>query len=194
MITTTTRPCFLKIALLCGLVMTASCAPRSYEPVYIRVNNVGYLEEDTKVAIAFSHSPVDGEFELVDARSGDVVMSGPVAVSPAEGWGAFEHYYELDFSSAVTTGRYVVQVGGDRSPEFGIGREAYGRTHEDLLTFMRQQRCGYNPYLDRYCHQKDGRTFYGPMPDSTFVDARGEAESTSPTSHSSWVDRRRKLS
>ncbi|NNE45517.1 MAG: glycoside hydrolase family 9 [Rhodothermales bacterium] len=154
-------------------MMTASCAPRSHEPVYIRVNNVGYLEEDTKVAIAFSHSPVDGQFELVDARSGDVVMSGPIAVSPADGWGAFEHYYELDFSSVATTGRYVVLVGGDRSPEFGIGREAYGRSHEDLLTFMRQQRCGYNPFLDRYCHQKDGRTFYGPKPDSTFVDARG---------------------
>jgi hypothetical protein len=42
-----------------------------------------------------------------------------------------------------------------------------------MLAFMRQQRCGYNPYLDLVCHQRDGRSFYGPMPDSTFVDATG---------------------
>jgi hapalindole H/12-epi-hapalindole U/12-epi-fischerindole U synthase len=30
----------------------------------------------------------------------------------------------------------------------------------DLLGFMRQQRCGYNPFLDMVCHQRDGRTAY----------------------------------
>ena len=45
--------------------------------------------------------------------------------------------------------------------------------HEDLLFFMRQQRCGSNPFLDMACHLKDGRSFYGPMPDETFVDASG---------------------
>jgi hypothetical protein len=38
---------------------------------------------------------------------------------------------------------------------------------------MRQQRCGYNPFLDIECHQKDGKSFYGSMPDSTYVDATG---------------------
>jgi hypothetical protein len=42
-----------------------------------------------------------------------------------------------------------------------------------MLVFMRQQRCGYNPFLDVDCHRKDGKTMYGPMPDSTFIDVSG---------------------
>jgi hypothetical protein len=38
---------------------------------------------------------------------------------------------------------------------------------------MRQQRCGYNPYFDMVCHQRDGRSAYGTMPDGTFVNASG---------------------
>ena len=38
---------------------------------------------------------------------------------------------------------------------------------------MRQQRCGYNPFLEVICHAQDGRSFYGKMPDSTFVDLSG---------------------
>ncbi len=38
---------------------------------------------------------------------------------------------------------------------------------------MRQQRCGYNPWLDAVCHSFDGRTAYGPLPAGTYLDARG---------------------
>ena len=38
---------------------------------------------------------------------------------------------------------------------------------------MRQQRCGYNPWLRVKCHQLDGRTAYGPLPAGTQIDARG---------------------
>ncbi|HVV00034.1 MAG TPA: glycoside hydrolase family 9 protein, partial [Verrucomicrobiae bacterium] len=39
--------------------------------------------------------------------------------------------------------------------------------------FMREQRCGYNPWLDAVCHPFDGRTAYGPMTNGTYIDARG---------------------
>jgi hypothetical protein len=38
---------------------------------------------------------------------------------------------------------------------------------------MRQQRCGYNPYLDMVCHMRDGRTIYAPVPDGSYMDASG---------------------
>jgi peptidoglycan/xylan/chitin deacetylase (PgdA/CDA1 family) len=38
---------------------------------------------------------------------------------------------------------------------------------------MRQQRCGYNPFLDSVCHLHDGRSFYAPFADETYVDASG---------------------
>jgi endoglucanase len=147
--------------------------PIDSSAVHLRINLLGYLEEDSKVAVAFSHRAVEAQFDLVDAATGDVVLSGTLRPSAAPGWGTFAHYYEADFSVLDSPGRFFLRVGDNRTPTFGIGRAAYGKAHEDLLGFMRQQRCGYNPFLDMVCHQRDGRSFYGPMPDSTFVDVSG---------------------
>jgi hypothetical protein len=157
--------------LVAALVLLGGCEPE--ELVHIRVNVVGYLEEDSKIAVAFSQEDIDDDFEVVDSETGEVVASARATRSSAPVWGAFAHYAEFDFSEVRRPGRYFVRSDEDRSAEFGIGREAYGSAHEDLLAFMRQQRCGYNPFLDMYCHQKDARTFYGPMPDSTLIDATG---------------------
>jgi len=146
------------------------------EPVvHLRANQVGYLADDAKVAIAFSRQPVEGEFTVVDEASGEVVFSGQLAKSPVKGWGDFEHYYQLDFSEFQAPGRYLLRIAEteDTSRPFTIGADAYRTYQEDLLEFMRQQRCGYNPMLDRVCHQRDGRTAYGPYPAGTFVDASG---------------------
>lgn len=143
--------------------------------VHVRVNLVGYRSDDAKVATAFSHEPIEGAFSVRDAETGETVYEDPVVPADADGWGPFAHYVRLDFSTVTTPGRYVVQIDatGDRSPPFAVGPDAYGHVQKDLLGFMRQQRCGYNPFLDRVCHQHDGRTFFGPMPDSTFIDASG---------------------
>jgi hypothetical protein len=109
----------------------------------------------------------------VDGATEQVVFTGTLQQSRAKGWGTFAHYYEADFSAFAVPGRYNLRVGDHRTSTFAIGRDAYGKAHEDLLGFMRQLRCGYNPFLDRVCHQRDGRSFYGPIPDSTFVDVSG---------------------
>lgn len=143
--------------------------------VHVRINQVGYWEADTKVAIAFSHVEVEGDFVVVDARSDQAVYSAPLVASQAEGWGTFAHYYELDFSAVEAPGDYYLSIEstGDTSKRFSIGPDSYENYQADLVGFMRQQRCGYNPFLDRICHQKDGRTFFGPMVDSTFIDVSG---------------------
>ena len=141
--------------------------------VHLRVNLLGYLEDDSKVAVVFAHRPVGAGFELVESESNDVVLSGALQPSAAAPWDPFEHFYEADFSAFGRPGRYFLRVGRHHTPVFAIGRDAYGQAHEELLGFMRQQRCGYNPYLDRVCHQRDGRSFYGPLPDSTFIDVSG---------------------
>ncbi|MEO8649538.1 MAG: glycoside hydrolase family 9 protein, partial [Acidobacteriota bacterium] len=89
-------------------------------------------------------------------------------------WGGkFDHYYELDLSAVKSEGKFRIELPRSNagSKEFTIG--AYPGFQEDLLFYMRQQRCGYNPFLDMVCHKRDGRSFYGPMPDETFVDASG---------------------
>lgn len=148
---------------------------RSKDPAHIRINQVGYLTEDQKVGIVFSNTPVRGTFTLIDISKDQPVYQGKIKRAEAAGWGTYTYYYHLDFTAFQTSGRYYLKIDttGDRSPEFGVGPKVYGNYHEDLLGFMRQQRCGYNPFLDMVCHQRDGRTMYGPMPDSTYIDVSG---------------------
>lgn len=141
---------------------------------HIRINQLGYFPEESKQAIAFSESPITETFLLMEELRKVAVAKIKPVKSSMKGWGKF-HYYILDFSAIITTGRYYFQGArsGARSQSFWISDKSYQSSTDDLLTFMQQQRCGYNPYLDIVCHQRDGRSFYGEMPDSTFVDVTG---------------------
>jgi endoglucanase len=140
---------------------------------FIRINQVGYLASDEKVAIALSKSPLQGDFVLLDS-SNRVAYRAPLRSVVAPSWGGkFPHYYELNFSRYNQPGRYVLRIeeGGIVSNQFTIG--SYPNYEDELLLFMRQQRCGYNPYLDMVCHMRDGRTVYAPIPDGSYIDAGG---------------------
>ena len=136
---------------------------------------MGYLEQEAKTAVLFSNGPIREDFAVISAGSGREVYASRPVRSAAQGWGTFAFYYTFDFSRVAETGTYFVQGvrSGSRSPVFRISDHAYDHLQEELLGFMRQQRCGYNPVLDMVCHQRDGRSFYGPMPDSTYVDVSG---------------------
>jgi endoglucanase len=142
--------------------------------VHIRINQLGYLTEDTKVAVVFGDKPIRESFQLINTKSGEVVGEFKSQRLRKDNWGGFE-YSEVDFSQVQKRGSYFLK--GKRSEAtssvFRIGEDAYGNHQETLLEFMRQQRCGYNPTLDMVCHEKDGRSFFGPMPDSTYVDVSG---------------------
>lgn len=159
-----------------GVLISFGASASIQDSIYLRVNQVGYLEDDSKIAIAFSDDLVRGKFKVHEASTGEEVFSGNFKKAKADGWGTFRHFYYLDFSALEEKGRYYVSVEGPakNSAVFGVGRsESYKNYQEDLLGFMRQQRCGYNPFLDMVCHQHDGRSMYGPMPDSTYVDVSG---------------------
>lgn len=154
-------------------IVHAQAAPS--DSIFIRVNQVGYLSDDTKIALAFSRRPVQVRFSVVDVETGRPVFEGRSNPLEVRGWGQYPFYAELDFSSVRGPGRYRIEVEGEAesSPAFNVGSGAFGDAHEDLLAFMRQQRCGYNPYLDMVCHRRDGRAMFGPMPDSSYIDASG---------------------
>lgn len=147
---------------------------QEHNNIFLRLNQVGYLQNDSKVAIAFSDSKLNGKFEIFDAQKGKRIFRGTLQKIENKSWGNFRNYYRLDFSDLKKEGRYYLKVRDSRSPDFGVGSSfSYKNYQENLLGFMRQQRCGYNPFLDMVCHQRDGRTMYGPMPDSTFIDLSG---------------------
>jgi len=141
--------------------------------VFLRANQLGYMPHDTKVAIAFSRSALPTAFSVVQADSQAVAFEGKAKPVTVVRWGQFENHAELDFTRFTKPGRYILRVGEARSLPFVIGRDTYRSLPDDLLDFMRQQRCGYNPWLGTNCHQFDGRTAYGPLTNGTFLDARG---------------------
>jgi endoglucanase len=145
------------------------------ETIYIRINQLGYLPDESKTAIAFSHAAIKEKFLLISDDGKSSIFSIKPKRSKSKGWGTFNYYYEIDFSQIELPGSYFLQgqKSKSRSQTFSISSKAYENQTETLLGFMRQQRCGYNPFLDIVCHQKDGRSMFGPMPDSTFVDVSG---------------------
>lgn len=140
---------------------------------------MGFGPEDLKTAVAFSNGPLPGTFAVVDGAGRCVHVGRPRRV-PA--WGEFSHQYELDFGAIRTPGRYRLSV-RDQRVTFEVGPGRLHAVPDLLLEFLRQQRCGYNPFLDALCHSADGRSAYGPLPAGSYLDAW--AAGTTPRTSSS---------
>ena len=166
---------YLNLLIALWLLPGFSFSQEGVQDLYLRVNQIGYLQDDHKVAIAFSHQRIREKIQLMQEESQEVVWESRPKQLDIKTWGNFEYYYSLDFTEITQEGRYFLQTEKTeiKSASFSIGPQSYRGSQEVLLEFMRQQRCGYNPTLDMVCHQKDGRSFFGPMPDSTFVDLSG---------------------
>jgi len=146
--------------------------PRTRE-LFIRASQAGYSPRDSKTAIAFAKTHLPEKFSVLDAGTDRVVFQGQPVVLSGQRWGQFAHHVQLDFTPLTKPGRYVLRMGGMRSLPFEIGNAIGFGLVEDGLEFMRQQRCGYNPWLGTHCHQLDGRTAYGPLPPGSSLDVRG---------------------
>ena len=143
---------------------------------WIRINQLGYTQEGIKVAVWCSkEQSAIGNWQLVDAESKQIVSSG----SAGKGFGAYGPFiqtYRLNFSTFKKPGRYFLQVGEVKSPEFEIGNGVYKGAADFCLRYMRQQRTGFNPFLKDSCHTRDGYVLYGEkagIKDSTYVDVVG---------------------
>ena len=144
------------------------------EQIFIRANQVGYHMNEKKIAIAFSKGPLPAEFSLPsDQNEGLVFFQGKSKPINGVTWGQFDHHAELDFSSVHTPGQFVLKIGEAKSLPLRIGNSPYPQLISPMLEFMREQRCGYNPWLDAVCHPYDGRSAFGPLTNGTYVDARG---------------------
>jgi endoglucanase len=140
--------------------------------IFVRINQLGYRPADPKSAVALAHEPLPQKFSLINTVTRQVVFDGPAR--PIAGrWGQFEYHSELDFSAWRRPGKYFLRIAEAESPPFEIRSQAYAELPDQLLEFMRQQRCGYNAWLDAVCHSFDGRTAYGPLPAGTYLDATG---------------------
>ncbi|HTE25281.1 glycoside hydrolase family 9 protein [Flavitalea sp.] len=161
---------FVAISICLGLF--AFRGPAEPE-AWIRINLLGYKPSGTKVAVWCSKvGAAVSEFTIVDVLSGKTVYQSK-QVKKFGAYGPFTNTGRLNFSEFNQPGRYVIVAGGVSSPEFTISQDVYKGAADFCLRYMRQQRSGFNPFLKDSCHMYDGYTLYGPMPDSTHIDAVG---------------------
>ncbi len=164
---------FPVVVCLVFLSVVVRAAPAIPDRIFLRANQLGYRPQDVKIAVAFSAAPMPESFTVVAADSGRVVLKGKASTINHVVWGQFTNHAELDFSALKVPGTYRVRLGGAQSLPFAVGAGVFASLPDALLEFMREQRCGYNPWLGAECHTLDGRTAYGPLPSGSYVDARG---------------------
>ncbi|RZK35613.1 MAG: cellulase, partial [Pedobacter sp.] len=142
---------------------------------WVRINLLGYQPKSFKVAIwASKTNQVPEKFELID-QSGKIVYTS-TNIKSFGAYGPFIATARLNFSDFKTAGRYFIRIAEIKSPEIIIDDEVYRHTADFALRYMRQQRSGFNPYLQDSCHINDGFVLYGAkagIKDSTHFNASG---------------------
>jgi endoglucanase len=160
----------LKFTIFILLVVTFnSFAQKSW----IRINQVGYTPNSIKVAVLGSKEILSvSSFELIDVLTDKVVFKGE-KIKPCGSYACFKNTYRLYFSDFKEIGMYYIRVNQIRSPRFPISENIYSGAADFLLKYMRQQRCGYNPFLKDSCHTFDGFIVDHPLLDFTHIDVTG---------------------
>ena len=165
------RSLVLFLALL-TLLLASLTSAHAQEEIFIRFNQVGYRPTAPKIAIAFSRKHLPETFSIINISTQKTAFTAPLKPIPGS-WGEFDYHGEIDFSGLNRPGRFVIQAGTVHSAPFEINSSAFSLLPDQMLEFMRQQRCGYNPWLDAVCHSFDGRTAYGPLPAGSYLNATG---------------------
>ncbi|MCX6237255.1 MAG: glycoside hydrolase family 9 protein [Bacteroidia bacterium] len=159
------RITFVSLLLLSSLITSGSS--------WIRINQMGYLPQSVKVAVFISEEPIENtQFQLVDAVSDKVVFESLSVSYDGKRWG-MKSAARLNFSKFSEQGRYYVKAGNTRSTEFPISPDVYKGTADYILNYMRQQQCGYNPYLKDSCHTHDGFIVDHPTKTGQIIDVKG---------------------
>lgn len=161
-----------------GPAPAAPAAPTA-SPLVVRTNQIGYLPEGPKVAVACAldaTSAASVASFVVRDTAGRVVL-GPQAVQAAGRFGPCARTWRLDFSAVTRPGRYHVVATGPageaRSRLVRVDARAYDGAADTLLAYMRQQRSGYNPFFRDSVHRRDGIIVDHPTRTGEFIPVSG---------------------
>lgn len=158
-------------SLLACLLLSSTVLPQ--EESQIRINLMGYPPEAVKVAVFGSMGcAVPYHFTLHRANTGEEVFRCEKLYSRGS-YGPFASSCRMDFTEFKVPGRYYILAGDTRSPEFRISLGVYDHSADYLLKYMRQQRCGFNPFLADSCHLDDGFIVYHPTKTGERINAFG---------------------
>ncbi|MBQ1709260.1 MAG: glycoside hydrolase family 9 protein [Bacteroidales bacterium] len=154
-----------------SFLLIAAVWPLSAQ-TWVRINQAGYLPDDIKVAVLISTTKTSGDFVVRDAMTDAEVLRGEGKAADPSKW-ALQSAWRLDMSALQTPGSYYIVAGGVKSPVFRIGEDVYEGFADFLLTYLRQQRCGDNPYNNHVCHEHDGYIVDHPTRTGEHIDVTG---------------------
>jgi hypothetical protein len=159
------------VVLLLFSVILLSCNKGTGK--WIRINQLGYKPGDIKVAVLMSSGSMKlTSFKVIDAGTGEEVFVRKENFK-SEPMTPFKSCFRLPFSELKKEGTYRIVAGKTVSPDFRIAEDVYYGSADFLLNYMRQQRCGFNPFIKDSCHTHDGYEIYGPKNDSAHIDVTG---------------------
>ena len=100
-----------------------ACSLQVAAQKWVRVNTVGYLPDDLKVAVFISTEPSDAKtFNVCDAVTGKVVYTGQTKAVSGEKW-KMQSAFRLNFSPVNKEGGYYIECAGAKSPSFKVGAD-----------------------------------------------------------------------
>ena len=160
-----------RFLLLAHLILL--CISIAHAEKWIRVNQMGYLPNQSKVAVLMSRENCEVKtFDVVDFYTGKVLLTLN-NVKTCGRYGQMASTFRLNFSALNRPGSYYLQSGDVRSEVFPVGDRVYDGAADFVLQYMRQQRCGWNPYYRDSCHVKDGYITYHPTKTGQRIDVTG---------------------
>lgn len=149
------------LLLLCTSLASLACTAAAQTPVsvdsaaFVRVNQVGYLPDAPKVAVLCALRSVSLKNFTVEDEHGRRVL-GPLTAKHDGALGPCVETWRLDFTTLRRPGVYRARAGAYVSGPIRIGVDVYRGFADTLMSYMRQQRSGYNPFLRDSAHKKDG--------------------------------------
>ncbi len=130
--------------------VSPSPAPPSIAPTIkgvIRVDQLGYLPDESKTAYLLASASAEGApFTVID-DAGSVVLTGTTGPDGSDWNDAYPAVHRLDVTAVHDPGTYRVSVGGPvqvTSPSFQVGSSAelFGPRVTDAVAFFQAQRDG----------------------------------------------------
>ncbi|HEX5409493.1 MAG TPA: glycoside hydrolase family 9 protein [Gemmatimonadaceae bacterium] len=142
----------------------------------VRTNQMGYLPNGPKIAVACALDSTRVTTFLVRDSTGRTVL-GPRGVTVSGTFGPCTQTWRLDWSALRRAGRYTIIArtpGADISSRPArVDAHAYDDAANVLLSYMREQRSGYNPFFRDSVHTLDGIVVDDSARGGTFVPVSG---------------------
>ena len=142
----------------------------------VRTNQLGYLPRAPKIAVACALDSTRVTTFLVRDSAGRTVL-GPRRVRASGMFGPCTESWRLDFSTVRRAGRYIIVA---RAPGVEVSSRvvrvdahAYDGAANVLLSYLREQRSGFNPFFHDSVHALDGIVVDDSVHGGQFVPVSG---------------------